>query len=158
MDSRDLLRVARDLVATSPASQAHFKRAVGSAYYALFHEICKLCADELITPQASIPKMSRAWRHTYRALNHGDARKACKKIEDDPKQYNFPSEIRELGINFSTLQKKRHEADYDPTSNFSDKTATELINRAEKAIDQLTNVAAIHKKTFATFVLLPQRM
>ena len=50
--------------------QAAFRRAVSTAYYALFHALCTICCDGLI-------RWSRTdlVDRTYRALDHGTARR-----------------------------------------------------------------------------------
>lgn len=160
MNSRDFIAVSRDLLAaarTGKLTQVRLRRAVSTAYYAVFHEICKMCADELVVSQTRNQKMTRAWRHVYRGLNHRKAKAACKKIEDNESKYNFPEELRNLGLNFSTLQEERHRADYDPSMRFKPADVEQLIDRAEKAIQEVVGVKAIHKKTFAAFLLLPER-
>jgi hypothetical protein len=78
--SRQLLGTARRLAKASVGRprQSDLKRAISTAYCALFHEVARNGADRLVgTGQDPADK---AWRHTYRALNHGDARNACKLL------------------------------------------------------------------------------
>ena len=75
MNSRDLIETARGLTELSPRrpSQANLRRAVSTAYYALFHSLAATVADALMGK-----RRSDAWHQTYRALEHGSARRACQ--------------------------------------------------------------------------------
>ena len=56
-----------------------------------------------------------AWRQAYRALQHGTARQRC---EHQGIIIKFPDEIQDFAERFADMQKKRHEADYDPDATF----------------------------------------
>ena len=71
------------------------------------------------------------WQRVYRALNHGDARKACKNVPP-----SFPEEVRQFGQKFAELQSKRHQADYDPNRPFRKSNVIEDIESARKAIER----------------------
>ena len=80
---------------------------IGKTYYALFHALAKLCADELIgiTRAKTDP-----WVRVYRALDHGLAKNALNQAivhALDPAAKKFAEA-------FIELQEKRHAADYDP--------------------------------------------
>ena len=77
MNSRDLIETARGLTELSPRrpSQANLRRALSTAYYAVFHCLAATVADALMGKGRS-----DAWHQTYRALEHGSARRACDNI------------------------------------------------------------------------------
>ena len=57
--------------------QADLRRAVSTAYYAMFHLLAKTCADGMLGG-VNASRSNRAWRQVYRALEHGSAKNACK--------------------------------------------------------------------------------
>ncbi|WP_056188870.1 hypothetical protein [Methylobacterium sp. Leaf113] len=102
----NLLEVA-DGLALSPGTpnvrKAAMRRAVSTAYYAVFHALCYLCADELVG-------WSRTGTHDpiYRSVDHGSAktRLAGKAAE------RIGSTVLAIGAAFTKLQDDRHAADY----------------------------------------------
>ena len=87
-----------------PSMQARLRRAVSTAYYALFHCLAASAADLFIGPERN-----PAWHRTYRALEHGRARSECRQVQTMPE---FPVEVRGFAEAFVALQKARQEADY----------------------------------------------
>ena len=77
MNSRDLIETAHRLTELSPRrpSQANLRRALSTAYYAVFHCLAATAADALMGKGRN-----DAWHQTYRALEHGSARRACDNI------------------------------------------------------------------------------
>jgi hypothetical protein len=67
-EGEELIATARKLAKASPQKprQADLKRAVSTAYYALFHALAKDAADMLVGVGPSRP--DKAWTQTYRAL------------------------------------------------------------------------------------------
>ena len=76
MTPRDLIQTARRLAQPGAAqpTQADLRRAVSTAYYALFHCLAATAAD-LLTGSSRSPE----WHQVYRALEHGKARSACRQ-------------------------------------------------------------------------------
>jgi uncharacterized protein (UPF0332 family) len=82
LQPRDLLNTARILLLSVPKkpAEANLRRAISSAYYAVFHCLAKNCADLLIggnNAQRSKP----AWAQVYRALEHNNIKNMCGKSE-----------------------------------------------------------------------------
>jgi uncharacterized protein (UPF0332 family) len=142
----DLIDIADMLAAREEGrpKQASLKRAVSTAYYALFHELADLCGRELIGHPNSRTCVN--YRLIYRSLDHGNARKIL-----DPKRDGIgrDSEITLIGLAFSNLQRERHTADYDPEFTFSRSDAVELIEQAKQAIGALRSLPAAKKKSLA---------
>lgn len=69
----------------------------------------------------------------------------------------FPDAIRDFGDLFVEMQHKRHTADYDPDARFTKSGVVVDIDRVEEVIEDFNAVAAIHRRSFAIHVLLPQR-
>ena len=99
---------------TSRPRQSDLKRAVSTAYYAMFHALCRNSADCLVGT-AGADRSEPAWRQMYRSIEHGFAKAQCGNKQVVKR---FPSGIQAFAANFVELQKKRHEADYDPASQY----------------------------------------
>ena len=76
VNPRDLLETARRPAESgaSHPTQTDLRRAVSTAYYALFHCLAAAAADLLTGNGSRGPE----WHQVYRALEHGKARKACQ--------------------------------------------------------------------------------
>ena len=99
MNSRDLIETARGLTELSPRrpSQANLRRALSTAYYAVFHSLAGVIADILMGKGRN-----EAWHQVYRALEHGSARNACRNMEV---VRGFPPEIQDFADRFVVLQR-----------------------------------------------------
>ncbi len=147
----DLLEAARGLTELSPRrpSQANLRRAVSTAYYAMFHCLAA-CAANSLNGRAR----DAAWHQTYRALEHGKARTAC---EDKPALAAFPPEVRGFADTFAALQKARQRADYALDSRYEKADVQGVIDRVEDAIAAFEQVDAGHRRAFAVHVLFKRR-
>jgi uncharacterized protein (UPF0332 family) len=155
MQPLDLIRTARRLSrgrSRGRPRQADLRRAVSTAYYALFHALCRLCADALIGTGAS--RNRPAWKQVYRALEHRDCKKRCS---GNLLQKGFPAEVQHFCEIFVQLQDKRHKADYAPDAYFTLSNVEQDIFYAEEAIHGIAALSAQDKKAFAIWVLLKQR-
>jgi uncharacterized protein (UPF0332 family) len=110
-------------------SQVSLRRATSSAYYAMFHCLARNCADSLVGGTNS-GRSKHAWRQTYRALEHGFAKSACK----DGLTSRFPKAIEDFANNFVIMQEKRHLADYDPSIRLTKSEVAADIRAATEAI------------------------
>jgi hypothetical protein len=128
--------------------QADLKRAVSTAYYALFNFLAQECADLLIGKGDA--RDWPCWRQVYRALEHGSAKNACEKVAN----LEFPSEIIQLADLFISLQQERYNADYDPTSRFARAEVIGLIDGVEKSIIDFKKAPRPDRLAFAVLVLL----
>jgi hypothetical protein len=143
LDPADLLTVARLLAAPGVvpvATQAQLRRAVSTAYYALFHTVLAagsarfVGADKAGNPGYSI---------IYRSFAHGRMRSVCEAIdvsvlsrtlERNLRRTSVSLEARGFAGRFVVLQDARHLADYDPTETFIQTDVDELLDSAEIAI------------------------
>jgi len=128
----DLLDLADHLArreATRP-KQTSLSRATSTAYYAVFHALAYLCANELIG-------WGKDWKFVtpiYRALDHSTARRV---FERDRNGETYGREVAEIGRVFVLLQQARYAADYDPEFSSNREKTLEWIRLARKAV-QLT--------------------
>ena len=110
----DLLAHALFLVHVHPPSELTLRRAVSSAYYAVFH---------LLIFEATEHWDNSALRTTLgRGYDHGLMKTTSNRILDCrefPYANENPSvvkQLKEIGQGFSQLQEDRHFADYNLTS------------------------------------------
>jgi len=104
-----LLDLADQMVREGFESSATRRRAVSTAYYAVFHALAKSCASILLR---SIDKHSDIYERVYRALDHGPLKNAFM-TKDGPLKYR--QTLRDIGELVIQLQSERHRADYTPT-------------------------------------------
>jgi hypothetical protein len=134
-------------------AQTHLKRAVSTAYYAMFHAVCSSAA-ELLPGAAGESATSAAWLQAYRGPEHTHVRNQCRNVSIIAL---YPPEIREFAQTFVEIQGRRNQADYNPLSNFSFSDADRIINRAELAINQLSSTPETVRRAFAITILLRNR-
>ena len=158
MNWEQLIAIAR-LLASAPdygerrgrPQQMQLRKAVSAAYYALFHALAGSNADTLIGAAPQFRNLS-AWTQTYRALDHGFARRQINRGLAE-----FVPVVQDFGNAFAILQEERHKADYDPNAQFTRADTVRLINRAESAITAFTNSDPTERKAFAAHVLFRAR-
>ncbi len=95
----------------------------------------------------------KAWKHTYRTLQHGDAKSACEAV----RKLDFPNSIKSCADAFVALQQKRHEADYDPDYRVLRADALDAIQQAEDAIRDLRASPRRDRLAFAVQILMKKR-
>ena len=123
----DLLEQARHLASREPKRprQASLRRAISTAYYALFHL--------LTTAGVSNWKTVRHRPALARAFDHQKMNRACSQTKG--KKFPNPSDasVRYLKVvanTFIELQQHRHTADYDNSKKW---TRTEVLTQIEAA-------------------------
>ena len=159
MDWRHLIDMAKLLAGQTgvPAQgrprQAMLKRAVSTAYYALFHALCYSNANVLTGRAAGRPPYPLAWTRTYRAMDHGPASDAMRRQAG-----NMPVALRgNFMATFRFLQEQRHKADYDPEARFRRSEVVSLISRTETAIQTFFSASDTERRTLAPIVLMRAR-
>ncbi len=148
-----LIQTARRLARTSPRRprQADLKRAVSTAYYAVFHAMARDAADLLVGTGPDRP--DKAWLQAYRALEHGFASSACKQVQN----LGFPDGIDTCARLFVDLQQRRHDADYNPLARVTRSEALEAADQADLAIKCLRAAPRKDRRAFAIQLLFRRR-
>lgn len=151
----DLVKTSRDLarVSSGRPREANLRRAVSTAYYAMFHCLAECCANLLVGGSGS-NRSQPAWNQTYRALDHGNARRRC---ESQNLIARFPIDIQDFANLFVDMQAKRHSADYDPDSSFSMPDVIQDIEEVEDTIIRFNSAPRKDRRAFAVYVLLRRR-
>src|SRR5258708_24269156 len=123
----DLLQQAYDLANKEPTNpkQASLRRAVSTAYYALFH----LLIDEAVSKWA----IERQRSILARTFEHGKMKGICDGVLKRVKSGgSVPPELNTVAHNFIQLQQHRETADYDNSKQWS---RTEVLNVLTLATD-----------------------
>ena len=151
MKPLDLIEAARDLTESGRGrpTQARLRRAVSTAYYAMFHCLAG-CVANLIIGRVRKP----AWHQTYRALEHGKARNAC---EDKGAMAAFPQEVCNFADTFVALQRARQQADYALDGRYDKPDVLAAIDRAERSIVRFEQADVRHRRAFVAHVLFKRR-
>lgn len=165
-DAKALLAVANGLVKSKrkgAPNQAFLRRAVSTAYYALFHALVAKGADTLVgrtkrrTPRYSL---------IYRAFEHARMRQGCEAIDKSVLAQKIQTalgaatvcqELRDVAVVFVTLQKRRHWADYSAAGVITRADAQDLVDQAGIAIQQLAAADAEERANWLALLLTSAR-
>ena len=145
----DLIATARKLMSGS-AADCDLRRAVSTAYYALFHHLCFLFSGIVQRPGEA--HYLRAFTQAYRYVDHGLAKSKCEQVVTG--KLGFPRRIVYFAETFIDLQQARIEADYNPLAKFDAKSVLNLIENAESALASFDQDSPEAQRAFAIFVAL----
>ncbi|WP_156098551.1 hypothetical protein [Thermopetrobacter sp. TC1] len=154
---KELVKTAEQILKTAGEGgrprQASLRRAISTAYYAVFHALCRMCADAFA---GTTREARETWRQVYRSVEHGFTKDRCTQGYF---KKEFPQNVRKFCSIFSQLQEKRHEADYDPFARFLRSDVEEAISQAKTAISMIDkqNLELKHRRAFAAWVILRKR-
>jgi len=135
----DLLEQARFLAQREAGRgrprQASLRRAVSTAYYAVFH---LLSADA--TAQATPEGPAGLRERVQRSLQHATMKAAANAVQSNPPHPrilalstgSIPAPLVSVARGFVRLQDERHKADYDLADQFDRSTVQTLITDAEQ--------------------------
>ena len=93
-----------------------------------------------------------AWRQVYRSLQHGEAKARCESLPDA-----FSQDLKDVADAFLTLQRLRHDADYDPFATFERPDVQNYILSAEDSIRKLVKADLKDRKAFIVWLLFANR-
>src|SRR5712691_2344642 len=146
-----LLDAADKLLEEGPRSSAFKRRAVSTAYYAVFHALAKACADSLLP---SRDRNSEEYSRVYRALEHGSLKGAFAKGPLQDRE-----NLRKIGDLVVLLQSERHRADYLPPikNGFSGREAKKLVDQARQAVAEINSLDLADCLTLAACLLFRSR-
>jgi hypothetical protein len=138
---RDLLAQARHLASKDLGTpeQASLRRAVSTAYYALFHLLVSEASSLLASGDARLQDL------VARAFDHGDMRGACATFASSGTlpaligahygRVTLPLELKAVAQAFVDLQGARHDADYATHRGWTRTEALTEVERAEQAFE-----------------------
>jgi len=149
-DSWSLLDAARTLVAEDDPTPSHCARAISTTYYAIFQHLCCSASDLLIGgPDV---ELKRAKAHLMRSIPHKVLKKRLGYAQNS--DWGFPSDLVDFANTFCTLQKHRHDADYDVGSAFSKADVLSHIADAHCAMTAYDAESEKHRKAFIVWAIL----
>jgi uncharacterized protein (UPF0332 family) len=138
--------------------QANLRRAVSSAYYAVFHYL----VHEACCVQIGTQHGQAAYRHALgRAFSHSVMKSACtsfgggtlkdavtKGLRDATGKYPIQKALQDIASTFAELQEERHLADYDRTERFKRSDVLTLIEEAKTAVAKFSELVQSDDKKF----------
>ncbi|MBI1868654.1 MAG: hypothetical protein HYS06_10250 [Methylocystis sp.] len=146
-----LLRLAEETAERGSGSRTLKRRAVSTAYYAVFHAIASLCANEILPREKD--KGSAEFERVYRALEHGSLKSEFQKA---PLKDN--ARLKAIGALVLRLQSERHRSDYLPTQRlYTTKTCAEHLESARLAMTLLKGLDEQDRRTLAVSLLFKNR-
>jgi uncharacterized protein (UPF0332 family) len=141
--AQDLLQQANHLAAYEGVnpSQASLRRAVSTAYYALFH---------LLIEEAALRwgGSSEARTGVERGFQHGPMKNTSREFQKQTwqdwhgNQRAVPVAVREIASAFVRLQEERHTADYDNHEQWTPTDVELIIDIARSAFQQWDSIRA----------------
>lgn len=161
LDANQLLIVAAQL-ADAPTrgapQQAKLRRAISTAYYALFHRLAAGAADLLVGSNA---RGTQRYLIVYRSFEHRRIADVCRQIGNGALRTEagrpFDATLQECATAFVELQQNRHEADYDPFARIALSDAKTAVAKANTAIQRLNNSPEAERLLFLTLLHFKHR-
>lgn len=153
-----LLQQAEQQSHEKSPSDAVVRRAISTAYYALFHAIT-FHASAMFRPEYD--NASLVIRRVY---SHSAMKQCCVSFAKHTvpealaqkigwSKYSPPDEIREIAAAFVFLQELRHRADYDNASELKQDDAKSSVQKATESIEKLRLVTKSHPNDLGLFLL-----
>lgn len=164
-DSVALLALAEALCNGQAAAveQNSLRRAVSTAYYAMFHRVLRAAADRFI---GSDQQESAAYAILYRNFDHGPMRSICRDLDTATlnerlrrllRRDRVSAELRSFASAFVALQDARHSADYDPSAWFEPSDAELLVVGARAALAAFDRIAPDELTDFLALLMARAR-
>ena len=148
MDWIELIRASR-LLADEQSSQEALRRAVGTAYYAMFHALATSNADLIVGDKTQDNESD--WIATYRALQHYRAENPLHGWS-----HLFSPPVRNFAAVIGSIKRRREDADYNPATEFAQNQVIAWIDRAEQAIMDF-NAASPQERAMVAIATLAGR-
>lgn len=143
--------------------QVDLRRAISAAYYAIFHAVITVVADELLGVGQ---RQTREYGLIVRAVDHGAIRTICVDLvkSTPPTKYliylpagGLRAAAQAFLTTFPGLQEERHSADYDVLRAYRTSDAKSVVAIAQSALAQLRAVPADERRLLSFLLLFPPR-
>jgi uncharacterized protein (UPF0332 family) len=163
---RELLKLTKRLLgqATTAPNQAGLRRAISTAYYAVFHLLTLEAGGVFVGRPETVELIVRAYDHgemakVSRFFAEGNLPRMLVSLGrsfSDPNQRRTLAELKLVAGAFVELQDARHKADYDLTARYDRSEATRLVDLAESAFSawkriRQDDLARIYLSCFLVF-------
>ena len=149
MDWAELIRASR-LLASGQPSQEALRRAISTAYYAMFHALATSNANLIVGLRT--PANQSDWTATYRSLRHF---RAENPLYGWP--HLFSPAVQNFALIIAGIKRQRENADYNPDANFAQNQVITWIDRVEQAIIDFNAASAQERSMVAIATLAGQR-
>lgn len=158
----DLLEQANHLARREPRRprQASLRRAVSTAYYALFHHLVGEASRFLVGGRRRAALRFRIGR----AFGHRRMKAAARAFSGESRDPwlervdSIPTDLTEVASSFLELQEARHAADYDLTESLDRAQVLSLLREAEHALERWRKVRGTPQaEAFLLALLVPTR-
>jgi hypothetical protein len=149
-----LLWLADDLSRRSAElkSAAMERRAVSTAYYAVFHALASVCAEELLGVDG-VTKKTNEYERVYRALDHGSLKTAFKSAP-----LKDLEQVKAVGERVVELQSERIRSDYLPSGRLYKKSeCARLVRSATSSVEMIAQLSANDRRTLAVYLIFKNR-
>ena len=137
--------------ATPLKSEAELRRAISTAYYALFHLLINASTSRGVTTVALWPYVARNFEHRHMLA-------VCKRYTGmavDMTGQPVPTEVKRIADSFVQLQNARHKADYNIKDSVTPVEAQTFVQMARDAFaDWATVATSAATDTYLTELLL----
>ncbi len=140
MNPHDLLKHAESIALSDPAdlTQSILRRAVSTAYYAIFHLLTESGGAKLSTHAAVRQTLARKFDHG-RMVKASDS--VIKEALKEPLKSligSIPAELAIVASTFKEMQSHRHKADYDTrsSSNFTLLQTIQIAQQVRTAFEE----------------------
>lgn len=149
MDWIELIGASR-LLASGQPSQEALRRAISTAYYAMFHALAASNADLIVGPRTQANQSD--WTTTYRSLRHF---RAENPLYGWPHLFSQP--IQNFAVVIAGIKRQRENADYNPNATFVQTQVITWIDRAQRAIIDFNAASPQERSMVAAATLAGQR-
>src|SRR5882672_140703 len=143
--------------------QTDLRRAISSAYYALFHALATEAADGLAGARH---RQSPGYALIYRSVGHRSLRALCDNVSKAslPAKYSkyapkggFGGDLEAVASALVDLQDKRHLADYDPTFKARTSDAFLAVATARDALSRFRRASRQSRRAFVSLAAFSPR-
>ena len=131
--------------------QVRLRRAVSSAYYAAFHDICTQATDLFV---GATERQHARYLLVYRSFDHREIKAVC--LQSAQSRDSSPILKTCAGL-FVDLQAARHEADYNPSRTFTVLDVQSAVQKSRQMIFGLELVDDEERKLFLTSLKFKNR-
>lgn len=144
-----LLQTAAFLADGAPKTnlgKARRRRAISTAYYAVFQALCYVLADQVVSWTTG----GNLIEPVFRSLDHKVALKALRAA-DDP-------DLRTIGVIVARLQEKRNDADYRlPGYNPGAAETADILQQAQEADERIHALTTSQRRRLVASIITKAR-
>lgn len=149
--------------ASGPPLQVDLRRAISSAYYALFHLTATALADEFV---GAAHRGSSRYDLVHRSVDHRAIKDLCliaAKTSPPPKYVPYVSlkgfgrDILIFAEAVVELQVRRHQADYAVMERYRTRDAMSAVEKGRTGMERFRAADPSDRRLFLTLLLCPPR-